>query len=68
MAKKRQPRESRPEQLVFPFQLRVGDVILEDGARLEVVGPPATMRSGKMTRTLVRREGDTVRREAVWEA
>jgi hypothetical protein len=41
MAKKKRPSsESKPEQLVVPFQLRVGDVILEDGARAEVVGRP----------------------------
>ena len=36
--------------------------------RAEVVGPPAGMRSGKTTRAWVRREGETVQREAVWES
>jgi len=31
------PKLSAGEQLVFPFQLRVGDVILEDGDHFEVV-------------------------------
>ena len=66
---KPEPGTARDQQLVFPFQLRVGDVILDAGdERTEVVGPPSTMVSGKMTRALVRREGDTVQREAVWEA
>jgi hypothetical protein len=33
MARKRPARDPKPEQLVFPFQLRVGDVILKDGVR-----------------------------------
>jgi hypothetical protein len=33
MPKKRAARSSA-EQLVFPFELAVGDVVLEDGARL----------------------------------
>ena len=62
-------RDPKPEQPVFPFQLRVGDVILDEGnERTEIIGPPTSMNSGKMTRALVRREGDTVQREAVWEA
>ena len=57
-----------PEQLVFPFQLRRGDVVLDDGARLEVVGPPASMSSGKTARVMVRRDGDTSAHPAVWQA
>jgi hypothetical protein len=53
---------------VFPFQLRIGDVILEDGGRVEVTGPPESMRNGKTTRAWIRREGETVQREVVWEA
>ena len=68
MARKRPARDPQPEQLVFPFQLRVGDVILEDGVRTEVVGQPSSMVSGKMTRAWVHREGDTAQHEAVWEA
>jgi len=69
MRKKRSVRpQAAPEQLVFPFQLRVGDVVLEDGARAEVVGPPTVTSGGKATRAWVRREGETTRREAVWEA
>jgi hypothetical protein len=40
VAKKRPASSPQPEQLVFPFELRVGDVIEEDGERLEVVGRP----------------------------
>jgi hypothetical protein len=57
-----------PEQLVFPFQLRVGDVILEEGVRAEVVGAPSSLKNGKPTHAQIRREGETVQREAVWEA
>jgi hypothetical protein len=47
---------------------RVGDVILEDGVRAEVVGAPSSLKNGKTTRAWLRREGETVQREAVWEA
>jgi hypothetical protein len=60
MARKRPPSDPQPEQLVFPFQLRVGDVILEDGAPAEVVGTPAGMKSGKTPRAWLRRDGETV--------
>jgi hypothetical protein len=39
----------QPEQLVFPFQLRVGDVILEDGVRAEVAGRPTNASNDKTT-------------------
>jgi len=68
MARKHPARAPQPEQLVFPFQLRVGDVILEDGARAEIVSAPASMKGGKTTRAWLRRDGETVQREAVWEA
>jgi hypothetical protein len=64
MARKRPSSEPQPEQLVFPFQLREGDVILEDGARAEVVGRPTNATNGKTTRAWLRREGETVEREA----
>jgi hypothetical protein len=69
---KKPPSPKRPaaEQLIFPFQLRVGDVVLGDGARAEIVGPPTTtgQGTGKTTRARVRHEGETVQREGVWEA
>ena len=34
---------------MLPFQLRPGDFVLDDGARLEVVAPPASMRGDKTT-------------------
>jgi hypothetical protein len=68
MARKRSASDPQPEQLVFPFQLRVGDIILEDGVRAEVVGAPASLKGGKTTRAWLRREGETVEREADWEA
>jgi hypothetical protein len=69
MPKKRPARpQPEPEQLVFPFQLRVGDVVLEDGARAEIVGPPTVVKGGKGTRVWVRRDGETMQRETVWEA
>jgi len=48
-------------------RLRVGDVILEDGDHFEIVGQPTGASSGKMTRALVRREGETTPYEAMWE-
>ena len=70
MAKKRpRPEQPRPEpeQLVFPFQLRVGDVVLEDGERLEVVDRPTGSNQGKLTRVVVRRPPTGVRQETFWE-
>jgi hypothetical protein len=67
MARKRPTSAPQPEQLVFPFQLRVGDVILADGAPAEVVGAPTAMKSGKTTRAWLRRDGETVQREVVWD-
>jgi hypothetical protein len=67
MARKRPASGPQPEQLVFPFELRVGDVILEDGVRAEVVGAPSSLKGGKTTRAWLRHEGETPR-EAVWEA
>jgi hypothetical protein len=68
MARKRPAPGPQPEQLVFPFQLRVGDVILDDGAPAEVVGVPTSMKGGKTTRAWLRRDGESVEREAIWEA
>ena len=68
MAGKRRPASPKPEQLVFPFQLRVGDVVLEDGVRAEVVGAPSSVKNGKTTRGWIRREGEMVQREVVWES
>jgi len=67
MPKKRPARPQETEQLVFPFELAVGDVVLEDGARLEVIGRPTSVISGKMTRAHVRRESDNVQHDAMWE-
>ena len=68
MPSRKRSARPQPEQLIFPFELRLGDVVLEEGTRAEVVGPPESMKNGKTTRAWVRREGDTVQREAVWEA
>ena len=62
------PAAAAAEQLVLPFALQLGDIVLEDGARLEVVGRPTGVVGGKMTRAWVREEGQTGQREAVWEA
>ena len=66
--KRPSPRRDAAEKLVLPFQLRPGDFVLDDGARLEVVAPPASMRGGKTTRVMVRRDGDTSPHPAAWEA
>ncbi len=67
MAKKRPARRDQPEQLVLPFQLRVGDVILEDGTCAEVVGRPTGMSGGKLMHAWLLREGETVRLGGVAE-
>lgn len=67
MAKKRPARTPPPEQLVFPFQLRVGDVIDNPGTFALVVERPTTSSGGKMTRAWVRREGPAVKSEILWE-
>ena len=67
MAKKRAA-QPPTEHLVFPFELVVGDVVIEDGARLEVVGRPTATRNAKAMRAWVRHHGETVQREAVWDA
>ena len=67
MARKRPaspPPAPQPEQLVFPFELRVGDVIVDDGAHAEVVGRPTAASGGKVTRAMLRREGETIPHEA----
>ena len=68
MAKRRPTRDPQPEQFVFPFELRVGDVILDEGTHSEVVTPPKAGPVGKTTRARVRREGEPVQQEIVWEA
>jgi hypothetical protein len=69
MAKKRKaPVGPEPEQLVFPFELRVGDVILDDGAHAKVVSPPKAGPAGKTTGAWIRRDEETFQRQMVWEA
>jgi hypothetical protein len=41
---------------------------VDDGAHAEVVGRPTAASGGKVTRAMVRREGETIPREAYWEA
>ena len=67
MAKKRSV-GPQPEQLAFPFNLRVGDVVLDEGARLEVIDGPTTVSGGKLTRVVVRNAALDVRDERHWEA
>jgi len=68
MAKKKRPAEApEPEQLVFPYQLRVGDIIDDDGKRADVVERPTTASGGgKMTRAWVRYE-DGAKSKALWD-
>ena len=68
MARKRPARDAHPEQLVLPLQLRVGDVVLDEGVRLEVVDRPTTVSGGKLTRVVVRNAALNVRDERHWEA
>jgi len=67
MARKRSVRP-RSEQLVFPFELPVGDIVLDEGARLEVVDQPTTTHGGKLTRVVVRDAALNVRDERYLEA
>jgi hypothetical protein len=69
MTRKREaPAGPQPEQLVFPFELRVGDVIEDNGEQAEVVERPTGSSAGKMTRANVRREGASIKQEVLWEA
>jgi hypothetical protein len=65
---KKRPARPQAEQLAFPFELRVGDVIDDEGTRAEVVAPPKAGPAGKTTGAWVRREGETAHRAMVWEA
>jgi hypothetical protein len=53
---------------VFPFELRVGDMIDDDGMRAEVVSPQKTGPAGKTTSAWTRRAGEIVQRQTVWDA
>jgi translation elongation factor P/translation initiation factor 5A len=68
MARKRPAPAPQPEQLVLPLQLRIGDVVLEEGTRLEVVDRPTTVSGGKLTRVVVRNAALNVRDERHWDA
>src|SRR5262249_20925124 len=66
----RQPRSPKPPAigpLVFPFDLQPGDVVVDGEARLRIVGRPMSISDGRMTYARVRREGDTVERDAMWQ-
>jgi len=67
VAKKGTASVPQSEQLVFPFELRVGDVIVDEGIRAEVVAPPKTGPAGKTTGAWIRHEGETVQRAMVWD-
>jgi len=54
-------------QLVFPFDLQPGDVVIDGDARLKILGRPMSLSNGRMTHVTVRREDDTVERDAVWQ-
>jgi hypothetical protein len=66
----KKPRPAVPDeaQLVFPFPLRVGDVVLDENGPLEVVGRPSSLRGGKLVRAVVRNPAADVRQEMHWEA
>lgn len=66
--KKPPARDPEPDQMVFPFLLRVGDIVLDGDAHAEVVSPPKAGPAGKTTRAWVRREGETVQHEVLWDA
>jgi hypothetical protein len=67
-AEKAEGARPEPEQLVFSVELRVGDVIEDDGSRAEVIERPTASSAGKMTRAWIRREGAAIEQEVLWEA
>ena len=54
-------------QLVFPFDLQPGDVVVDGDIRLKILGRPMSLSNGRLTCVTVRREGDTVEQEALWQ-
>jgi hypothetical protein len=65
--RKRPRSPAQPEQLIFPFELRLGDVIDDEGTRAEIVAPPKAGPAGKTTNAWIRRDGETVQRHTVWD-
>ena len=55
------------QALVFPSELVVGHVVLEDDVWLHVVGRSPATGSGKTTRAWVQHEGEAVQRKATRE-
>lgn len=51
---------------MFPFRLRVGDVIDDLGAFALGVERPTTSSGGRMTGAWIRREGAAVKSEILW--
>jgi len=42
-------------------------VVIDGDLRLKVLGHPMSLSNGRMTYVTVRREGETVERDALWE-
>ena len=66
--KKLAARSVSAEQLVPPFELKIVDVVVEDGVRLEVTGRLTGLCGGKIMRAKVRDPETRVQHEAVWSA
>jgi len=68
MPERRQsPKPPAIGQLVFPFDLQPGDVVVDGDIRLKILGHPTSLSNGRMTYVPVRREGETVERDVLLE-
>jgi hypothetical protein len=58
------PQKPLPDdaQIVFPFALRVRDMVLDEEGDLEVLERPSSPRGGKLVRAVVRNPAVDVRR------
>ena len=68
MSRQRQlPKFQHIWQLIFPFDLQPGDVVIDGDTRLKVLGRPMSMSGGRITYFRIRREGETVERNVMWQ-
>jgi len=63
----RSPKPLVVGQLVFPYDLQPGDIVVDGDIRLSIVGRPMSVSGGRMTYARVRRDDETGERDAMWE-
>jgi hypothetical protein len=63
----RSPKSPAIGQLVFPFDLEPGDVVVDGDIRLKILGHPMSLSNGRITYVTVRREGETIEGDALLE-